>query len=61
VSNFWEKFFLSEHDEALWRAALLADIDGIKKIIETTDASVFIPPLEMAMEWRPRMFLRWSL
>ena len=25
VSHFWEKFFLSEHDEALWRAALLAD------------------------------------
>ena len=69
MSHFWEKFFLSEHDEALWRATLLADIDGVKKIIETTDASVFIPPLEMevvddagnSMKLPPTRFLRWSL
>ena len=26
---------LSEHDEALWRAALLADIAGVKKMLST--------------------------
>ena len=69
VAHFWDKFFLSEHDEELWRAALLADIDGVKKIIDATDASVFIPPSEMevvddagnSMELPPTRFRRWSL
>ena len=69
VAHFWDKFFLSEHDEELWRAALLADIDGVKKIIDAIDASVFIPPLEMevvddagnSMELPPTRFRRWSL
>ena len=69
VYHFWEKLFLSEHDEALWQAALHADIDMVKKIIEATDASVFIPPLQVdfvddagnSMELPPKMFLQWGL
>ena len=69
VDQFWEKFFLSDHDQELWQAALLGDIAGVKQIIERTDASVFIPPLEMevvddagnSMELPPTRFRRWSL
>ena len=64
VYHFWEKLFLPEHDEALWPAALHADIDVVKKIIEATDASVFIPPLQVdfvdaagnSMELPPKCF-----
>ena len=68
VDQFWEKFFLSDHDQE-WQAALLGDIAGVKQIIERTDASVFIPPLEKevvddagnSMELPPTRFRRWSL
>ena len=69
VDQFWEKFFLSDHDQELWQAALRGDITGVKQIIERTDASVFIPPLELdvvdnagnTMQLPPTKFRRWSL